>query len=258
MSYSVRADGTLEAQQTSALSVGAGGRIVSLLTTPGSEVKKGQSLVLLEDPELELSATELEAQLKEARARMRKALAEDPASQPILQGYLEALEKRADELEKRRSSLLVVAPHDGWWVAPDLEDSIGAWIPRGASVGQIIDPGVFEFRVAVPVNRVPQIVSAVESPARVRLDGQPWTRLNVASRVMVAAARETVEKQDQSSGSESSSPPSFEFRGVVESDEEAVLLHGLAGQIRFSLPSQSLWLQGKRIWREFMEKRTQA
>ncbi len=256
--HSIRAAGSLEAQQTSALTVGAGGRVVTLLATPGSEVAAGQPLVRLEDPELEISGREIEAQLTETRTRIRKAMAEDPASQPVLQGYLDALEKRADELEKRRTSLLVLAPHKGWWVAPDLEESIGAWIPRGASIGEIVDPEVFEFRVQVPVNRVPQIVSAVESPARVRLDGQPWTRLEVTSRVLVAAAPESVEKRGQESESENAKQPSFEFRGVIEPSDDAALLHGLAGQIRFSLPSQSLWLQGKRLWREFIEKRSRA
>ncbi len=256
--HSIRAAGLLEAQQTSDLTAGAGGRVVALLVTPGSAVEAGQPLVRLEDPELGLSRREIEAQLTETRVRLRKALADDPASQPVLQGYLEALEKQAAELEERSASLLVVAPHKGWWVAPKIEELIGAWIPRGAPIGEIIDPDVFEFRVQVPVNRVPEIVSAAQSPARVRLDGQPWTRLEVTSRVLVAAAPETAESSSRTGEPGSAKAPAFEFRGVVEPSEDAALMHGLAGQIRFSLPSQSLWFQVKRLWREFIEKRSRT
>lgn len=254
---SLRAPGVLQARHSTILTSGSNGRIAALIATPGSFVESGQVLLRMEDYDLLLSLREIHARIEEGRARIRQALAEEPASRPVLQGYLEALEKRAEELKARESALEVVAPHAGWWVAPEIEDATGVWMPRGSAIGEIIDPDVYEFRVQVPVNRMSRIVSAAEGPARVRLDGQPWTRLNVTKRVLVAASPETgdQDREDQRNGE--SNPPSFEFRGEIEPDDSALLLHGLAGEIRFSLPSQSLFLQGKRLWREFLEKRNQ-
>ena len=92
----------------------------------------------------------------------------------------------------------------------------------------------------------------------VRLDGQPWTRLKVTDRVLVAASPETGNEGREDPDASRQMPPSFEFRGRIEPSESARLLHGLAGQIRFELPSRSLWQQGKRIWFEFLEKRGQV
>ncbi len=255
---SLRAPGVLEAQRSSMIISGSSGRIAELITLPDSFVESGQALLRLEDMELSLSLREIEAQIEEGRARIRQALAEDPGAQPILRGYLEALESRREELKDRESALLVRAPHTGWWVAPDIEDSTGVWLPRGSALGDIVDPEVYEFRVQVPVNRMSRIVSAAEGPARVRLDGQPWTRLNVRDRVLVAASPESANGDSEDPNQGQTQEPSFEFRGEIEPDEDAKLLHGLAGEIRFTLPAQSLWQQGRRIWREFFEKRGQT
>ena len=255
---SVRAPGILESEQSSVVLSGTSGQIVELLATPGERVQQGEALLRLQDPELLLSIREIEAQLNEGRARERQALAEDPASQPVLRGYLEALLKRSEELRAREADLLVVAPRDGWWAAPNLEDAIGAWVPRGSAMGEIITMDSFEFRVEVPVNRMPRIVSAVEGPAVVRLDGQPWTRLEVTSRMLVAASPESIGNASNDPSSEQENVPYFEFRGRIAPSENAELLHGLAGQIRFALPSQSIWNQLKRIWREFLERRSQT
>ncbi len=254
--HSVRVEGVLEAERASSVTVGSGGRIVSLLIEPGARIEEGQALVELEDPELQIAIQEIEAQLAEARARMRKALAEDPAAQTVLRGYLSALEKRSEELEARQVALTVVAPHAGWWVAPTLEDSLGSWISRGSLIGDVVDTDSFEFKVQVPVSRVPEIVSAVDSPAVVRLDGQPWTRLKIGERSLVAAAPESSEENRDGGANPDEPAPSFEFKGAIEESGDATLLHGLRGQIRFSLPAESAWIQAKRIWREFTEKRS--
>lgn len=252
----VRAPGVLEARDASAVVNGAGGRIVEILADPGVRVEPGAPLLRLEDPGLGFAVAEIEAQLTEGRARLRQALAENPASRPVLQGYVEALAERAAELRARRDALVVRAPHAGFWIAPDLDDRLGSWLRRGSIVGQVIDPEEFEFRVQVPVERMAQIVAAVQSPAVVRLDGQPWTRLPVTDRTLVAASPEKVRgrRGTESHGSEEA-PPAFEFRGKIEPTDDAVLLHGLAGQVRFALPAQSLWFQASRWWNEFFEKR---
>lgn len=254
---SIRADGILEARNSAVIITGTSGTVAELLAAPGSRVESSQPLLRLEDPELALARRELEAQLNEARARERQALAQDPGSHPVLRGYLAALQKRAEELKEREQALVVTAPQTGYWVAPELEDFEGVWVPRGAALGEIINPVDFEFLVQVPVNRMARIISVADGPAVVRLDGQPWTRLPVTSRVLVAASAES-SQSPSGNPAEQEAIPFFEFRGRIEPGNDSVLLHGLAGQIRFALPAQSVWQQGKRIWREFIERRTQS
>lgn len=255
---SVRADGVVQARDSVLITAGASGRVIELLSQPGSRVEAGQALLRLHDPDLKLSMRELEAQLEEGRARERQALAQDPGSQPVLRGYLNALLKRADEMKQRELALTVTAPKEGWWLAPQLEDARGVWIPRGETLGEIITDEDFEFIVRVPVNRMARIVSAVDGVAVVRLDGQPWTRLTVTSRVLVAASAEASQPGQSDPSNAENEVPFFEFRGRLAKEDGVLLLHGLAGQVRFSLPAQSLWQQGKRIWREFLERRSQT
>jgi putative peptide zinc metalloprotease protein len=251
----VRAPGVLEAREASFVANATGGRITELFVAPGEAVEAGAPLLRLEDPSLSFALREVGAQLEEGRARLRQALAENPASRPVLEGYVAALTERAAELEARRQALVVRAPHAGWWLAPGLEDRLGSWLPRGTAIGQVIDPAAFEFKVRVPAARIPRLVPAVESPAVVRLDGQPWTRLPVTTRVLVAASPEALESRERAPAGEAETAPAFEFRGRVEPTADAVLLHGLAGQVRFSLPPQSLGRQAARWWREFFEQR---
>ncbi len=252
---SVRAPGVLEAERYSQLVSGTGGRVAELVATPGSLVAAGAALLRLEDPELVSSLKELEAQIEEGQARLRKALAEDPTSQPILRGYLEALGERLAEMRTRQNALVVRAPHAGWWISPEIEGALGAWVARGSVLGEIVDSAAFEFRVQVPADRIAQIVSAIEGPAAVRLDGQPWSRLEVTSRTLVAASPERKEATRGAPERDSEAAPAFEFRGRIAPEEGVAMLHGLAGQVRFSLPPESLWRKAQRAWQVFFEKR---
>ncbi len=255
---SVRADGIVQAEDSVLITAGTSGQILEFLSQPGSIVEEGQALLKLYDPELELSLVEIEAQLEEGRARERQALVQDPASRPVLSGYLDALKNRAEEMKQRKASLTVRAPGNGWWVAPEMEEAKGVWIPRGEFLGEIITNKDFEFIVRVPVNRMARIVGIVDGAGVVRLDGQPWTRLPVTSQVLVAASAESIQSSGQEPTETADEVPYFEFRGRLAKQEDAVLMHGLAGQIRFALPPQPLWQQGKRIWREFLERRSQT
>ena len=226
---------------------------MQLKSEPGAWVEAGQELASLSNPELELAIREVEAQVSEARSRARRALAEDPSQVPVLDGYLSALRERLAELYQRRDSLMVVAPHEGWWAAAGIEDLVGGWVSRGAALGEVLDTRAFEFRVEVPVDRVPRLVESSTAQATVRLNGQPWRRLSIGESRLVAASSAR-KREDGNPQQETVS--FFEFRGEIADNGGAELLHGQAGQIRFKLAPESLWNKLSRLWREFLEKRT--
>lgn len=260
---SVRAPGTLEAERYTVVSTETAGRIVKILTESGATVTAGQPLLQLEDPTLASDLAESAAQLAEARARQRQALSGDRASLSVIDGYLIALEARATELQRREKELLVTAATAGVWVAPQAHEYILRWVPRGVMLGEIIDPSAYHLSVLVPATRAPRILAAVEREATVRLLGQPSEALIVEKSVIVAASPEKLVTPGGENGGGDSEEArrkrtAFEVRATVRTDSRVSLLHGLRGEVRFSLPAQPLWRQLARVWHEIFEKRAET
>jgi putative peptide zinc metalloprotease protein len=180
----------------------------------------------------------------------------------VIEGYREVLEQRLAELRERERALTVVARHEGDWVATALEEQLGRWVPRGAILGEVVNPSAYRLAVRVPAARAPRVFAGLERPAGVRLLGQPGELLGVTHTLLVAAAPEEVVPggrgrdggEAERSAEERVRTSTFEVRATLAPPQRVTLVHGQRGEIRFALPPQPLWHKAARLWEELFQQ----
>ena len=262
----VRAPGMVEAEEYTLVATGSSGAVQRIVARSGHRVSAGQPLVLLADPELSFETSTLKAQLEEAMARQRQSIAQGGANLRTIEGVLEALRKREAELQRHQRDLTVVAAHDGLWVAPRLDDSMGRWFPRGTVLGEVVNPAKFLFVARIPTRDALQIVSGKLRRADVWLLGQAGQRLETTGWRLVQAAAEATEPANSDRGNKTANAgsanrptqeaPVFEVRAeLIPGTSRVRLLHGQSGMIRLALPWEPLLTQWSRQLRQLFQNR---
>ncbi len=265
-----RAPGVVRSREWSEVHNETGGRVTRVLVEPGSTVTKGQALLELENPELELNLVAARAQRAETEGRIRQALHEAVPNLLPLQRLLEAHEKTVATLEGNASNLVVRAAHDGLWVFPRARELRGSWLPQGGELGVLVNPSGFEFHAVVEAGEVDRLFERSLGPGEVRLRGEAGrvlplieARVNPAGQNQLPSAalgwlaggpvrtRATDERGVQTA------EPFFEVRGALGEAGGATLLHGRSGTARFDLPPEPLLPRWIRSLRQLLQRRYQ-
>ena len=263
-----RAPGVLEAVEHSLVSSEVNGLVEKIVVVSGSEVKRGDALVKLVDPELPLQIAGTTAQLEETRAMRQRALDQSIAELKAIDSRIESIEKQLVRFAQQQEALTVRAPHDGLWIAPELDHHRGAWLARGTELGQVVNPKSFRFSAVVSENDASRLFEGRIRSAEVRLNGQAGIALKVVDQRIIPAEQEVLPSAALGwrSGGEvavsatdhdgvKTREPFFAVQAIVEPREGVRLLHGWAGKIRFELPRQPLLGQWVRRGMQLVQKR---
>ncbi len=262
-----RAPGVLEAVEHTIVSSEVNGRVARIVAVSGSRVQRGQPLVELVDPELPLQISGTTAQLEETHALRQRAMEQSIAELKAIDSRIEVIEKQLRRFEQQKAALTVVAPHDGLWIAPDLEHYRGTWITRGTELGQVVNPSSFRFSAVVSENDASRLFEGTIRSAEVRLNGQAGHVLKVREQRIIQAEQEVLPSAALGwrsggdvavSGTDQTGmktrEPFFAVQAVLAPDESAELLHGLAGRIQFDLPPQPLLAQWVRRGMQLLQQ----
>lgn len=262
-----RAPGVLQAEQYTIIVNAAPGSIQELLVPPGSRVERGQPLLQLRDPELEFELVAARAQLAESEAQELRALQEQTADLLPIRRRREVVEKHIHRLEEQQAALKVRAPHAGQWIAPEVDRLSGAWFARGTPLGQVINAGGFYFSAIVSEKDASRLFTREIRHAEIRLRGQAGRTLSVTGQKIIPVEHQVlpsaalgwrgggevpVELHDASGVR--AAEPFFQVRATVSPSEEAMLLHGRSGKIRFQLAPEPLLHQWVRALRQLLQK----
>ena len=196
--------GTVTAQRRAELSPRVGGLVAAIAADVGDRVRAGQLLLELDDELARLALRRDQAQLEEARTRVREArrlhgearslvdkafLPETrlPASQAEVDIAL-AAERRivAQSRESAERVARVSAPFEGVIVRRSTE--LGEWVDTGDSVFELVATRPLRIDVQVPQERFAELTP--ETPVLVMPDALPDLRLpgRIAARVPVGDA----------------------------------------------------------------------
>ena len=196
------------------------------------------------------------------------ALNDEAESLVAIGRQLWVLEDQIAYYKKRIELLTVRAPHDGIWVAPQLDEYMGMWSDRGNPIGYIINSDSFYFSSIVSQNDVSRVFGETIPEARVRLVGESEHAIPIFEQRVIPAEQSqlpsaalgfygggdiAVSGQDAMQSSE----PFFEVRSDLAEKTEVVKLHGRTGRIRFKLPSEPLLSQWWRSLRQLFQDRYQ-
>ena len=265
-----RAPGVLRSPEESEVHNNTTGYLEEILGKPGATVAKGDPLVHIVNPELELNLRSALATRDEIEAQILQAMEQQQANLRPLKSRLAAAEQNIARLENDRADLIVRAPQDGTWIAPHLADSRHRWLLRGADLGLITDPAKFQFIAVVAQTDADRIFAHPVNGSEVRLLGQASTPLQVANLKMIPGERRNLPSpalgwagggpipvaQDDPDGRKTIEP-FFEVRADLTPGAKAAMLDGRSGQIRFDLPAEPLLPRWTRQLRQLLQKRYQ-
>jgi putative peptide zinc metalloprotease protein len=137
--HATRAEGVVWVPERSIVRLDTEGFVERLLVPPGSQVRQGQPLLQLSDPQLPVQLQVVEEQLAETRARRRALQVTDLVQAEITDGEIERLEARAARVRERIAALQVVAPLDGVFILPRAEDLPGRFFRQGEQLAYVVE-----------------------------------------------------------------------------------------------------------------------
>lgn len=146
-------DAVLEAKSESLVRVQGQGFVSELLVTNGDLVKKGDELLRLSEPLLDLELALAEAELENAILSFNSVPIADVSARALWEEQAQFFESRRQDLESRRERLTVRSPANGILVLPDGHRLSGRLLRQGDVIGSVISEGAREWRTAVPSDR---------------------------------------------------------------------------------------------------------
>ena len=262
-----RAPGILQAAEHTVVVNESPGCLETVLARPGSFVKRGQPLLQMRDRELDFEHATVQAQRAEVEAMELRAREKQTADLKPLHSQIEAINRRLEKLEVQRAALTVRAAHDGQWVAPELDNYYGAWVPRGSSLGLVINERAFYFSAIISQREASRLFTDEIRSAQVRLAGQAGVPVLVTGQKIIPAEHQTLPSAALGwrGGGEvpvsltdpegtSAVEPFFELRATIATVPVPAILHGRSGKIRFDLAPEPLLEQWLRQLRQLLQK----
>ncbi|WP_290735815.1 MULTISPECIES: hypothetical protein [unclassified Fibrobacter] len=260
------APGVLEARHYENTIANEGGFATRLYRESYSAVRKGDTLVLLENLEIKYAAEAKRSEIQEARQMYYRALNEAPEDMHPLEKRLSVLKQELEELERSEKELALVAGMDGIWSAPGIEDYQGRWVGKGDSLGILLDTTAFDFLAVVNQEDGARLFTDKPVRASVRLHGDVFKELKVVSAMAIPSAQDRLpsnalgwlgggEVETKSDGySEQTAEPVYLVRAEMPDSMDVRRLHGRTGKIRIQLGYAPLAVQGIRKVRQALQK----
>ncbi|HEY1172066.1 MAG TPA: biotin/lipoyl-binding protein [Verrucomicrobiae bacterium] len=265
-----RASGVVQAKEWSQIIAEAPGEVVEVLAKPGQPIKKGQPIIRLENPELDIQLAQAQAKQQEVEARIRNAMQRDLTAVEALKKRLDSMNKFVERIRKEQQNLTVRARHDGIWVAPGVEDIQQRMVKRGSPLGLLVNPKSFEFSVTVLQEDVDRIFRPEIPQAEVRLPGTaemplgvgklraiPGEQMNLPTPALGWQGGGDVAINTQERSGRMAAEPFFAVTGEFSETPEIALLHGQTGKIRFKLENEPLVPRWIRRLGQLLQKRFQ-
>lgn len=263
-----RAPGIVVAAERSYVIASVAGRVVRRLVEPGAAVEAGQALMVLENPELALELRAAAAAVEENELRMRAALGEQAANLKPLLARQNSLTNRLGRLRLDELGLTVRAAQSGIWVAPEVIESVGRWVPRGAPLGMVVGEGRREFVGTVPQSDADRLFRLRDPRAEVRLRGEAGKVLSTGRvRIVPGDTRDLpsaslgwmaggeIATVARDPGGRVAAESFFEVRAPLPDGAGVRLVHGRTGRMRFELPPEPLLQQGWRRLLQLLQRR---
>ncbi len=265
-----RAPGIIEATSYVKVVSTTAGYVEEILVPSGVFVERGTSLISMVNPEIDFEMEGVKAQLKEAMAMRQYAMSYEVADVQPIEERIDTLKTSINDIAKQKKDLLIIARKSGIWVAPYAVDMIGTWSPRGAAVGEIVNPAEFKFSAIILQDEASNLFVDKIRKAEVRLLGQADINIATSSYQIIPFQHErlpsaalgwlgggdvAVSLSDESGLK--TEEPFFQIYADISKEENVVFLHGRSGKIRFSMDPEPLMSQWGRKIRQILQKRYQ-
>lgn len=268
--YAIRAPGMVEAVQYTRVTADSSGRLESIAVPSGTPVEPGQLLLVLSSPELDWELQIARQQALETNMLLSLAMGRTLSDIEPLEQRLASLTERADELRARQSALEVRARHRGVWFAPQLNEKLGNWLPRGELLGEVVDNSHLRFTAVVSQEQANQLFRDTPPGGELRLNGQadsqveptqmlvlPYQKQQLASSALGWGGGGSIAVRPDDPQGLAAVDSFYEVQAPLPADQLSVAWHGMTGWIRIPLPHQSLSQQLSTAFMQLLQKRYQ-
>lgn len=180
----------VEYAERESLRAGVRGKVTEVLVEEGSQVKKGDLLVLLSNPDEESERDKLILEIRTSRIRARSYYQQEnlPAHQAELE-TIRGLERKLEESEAYLAALRVTSPGDGFVAGRSLQSLPGTWLNVGDEILSLIETADRELLVSFRQDDVEAVAARTNQRIKVRLRGRSEDIEGVLERVESRATR---------------------------------------------------------------------
>ncbi|MEN9353428.1 MAG: hypothetical protein RL318_753 [Fibrobacterota bacterium] len=257
------APGVVQAQVRTVVVAQTSGRVTSCHPST-RQVRPGDTLLQLVNPELDDRIDQTRSQLSETADRFRQALEGHPEDMMPIDRRREALEQELSKLLQDRRNLSVLATQAGIWSSPRSADLEGKWMVKGDSLGEVIDTSRFDFVAAIAQSEVSRLFTHPPRDLEARIKGHAGESLPLDSLRVIPMERNELpslaiswqgggelEVAQGPGGKIRTVEPFYEVRAHLAPTPGVPLLQGRSGKIRFVLGWSPLLPQ---LWRKLRQE----
>lgn len=264
------ASGAIEPERREVVRPSEDGFVGRVLVSAGERVDEGDVLLVLESPALEADWAAARARLAGERARLDRAIAQDPVEALVAEASVEAARREVERLDARLESLIVRAPIVGVVSAPgglslDPRSLEGVYLERGSPLLELVSDRLV-VRAQIPDHEHGRVFGADGGPRRtsVRVRGSAGNeRAGSILRVVEAGNRSA----DQpaltalAGGSillDPQDPEKFlhpHFRVDIEVEDMQGVVPGVRAEVRFELDGEPPLSRVFRAARRYLDGR---
>ena len=243
----------------------SGGFLTQVLVRDGQQIKKGDTLAVLTNPQLDLDVRMIEAD-QALRIEQGQTLigqlalfgfhSHEKEGPGEIQQELRTLAQQAATIKSHRDALILRAPCDGVIMGLPSWEMQGKWLPGGTSLCQIGDPGKLRLLVLVdPADR--QLLEGVQQASfhSYGAGAQSWPGQvtgvaqvdadEIPPQLSQRLGGEVVTTQDPVSHSEKPRKQHY-LVSVDLTNPDSRLQVGALGQVRIDAGANTLWWRARR------------
>jgi putative peptide zinc metalloprotease protein len=261
------APGVIEASRFENSIVGEGGVVVGVKHISNDYVHAGDTILVLENPELAYKVEEKQGEIRETNQMYYQALERSPENMLPIKIRLNVLNQGLNDLLEKQNKLTLVAGMDGVLSTGDIENYVGRHVKKGDSIGILLDTTSYDFVAVVSQEDVSRLFSGTPHKTSVRLNGEAFTEILTDKIQVIPTAQDKLPSnalgwhgggdiETKTNGySEQTAEPVYLVRTTLLADDKRELMkHGRSGKIRFVLGTRPLALQGIRKARQALQK----
>lgn len=155
---------------------GVSGKVVQVRYHDGQGVRKGDELLRLSNPELELEFAKVEWDWKLAQEKCNLLRANRrEAELNAEESELEACRFRYESFKEKIAQLSIRAPRDGVLLMRGSNNFTGMFVEEGSALGLVVDPFRLEVRASAPADQWEPLAKSPGGNAEILLsNGETW------------------------------------------------------------------------------------
>jgi putative peptide zinc metalloprotease protein len=226
------------------------GQVAEVLIRQGQNVRAGQVIAVLRNPEIEADASILRQQLAMASSDLRNGQDRSDFDKAAGAGWeRNRLQEELEVAENRFAALKISSPIDGVVANADVDQMAGTFLAAGDELAQIVDRSTMKARILVRDWELEEVRPG--APARVKVVPFPFrTFIGKVDQILPAAALDRPVTQTEDLERLGQKLTNYFAVDVEFSNPNGLLREGMTGTAKISGNKTSLaWQAGRGTWR---------